>query len=146
MANLPLPADERPPPADRLVQPRVHGQRAAAGRQGLGPGPALVDVRTDRHELSLPPKLGYGEIKGFTLYATRMVLSGGGEELVELVPRDSAAAVTDYLAKRLPLARHSPADQGTARAFFGRDRARSATVDAGKHDRDGVTLPRGIFA
>ncbi len=47
-------------------------------------GPALVEVRTARHELSLPPKLSYGELKGFTLYATRTVLSGGGEELVEL--------------------------------------------------------------
>ena len=47
-------------------------------------GPALVDVRTERSELALPPKLTYGEIKGFTLYATRTVLSGGGEELVEL--------------------------------------------------------------
>src|SRR5580698_7421512 len=47
-------------------------------------GPALVDVQTARYELSLPPKLTYGEIKGFTLYATRTILSGGGEELVEL--------------------------------------------------------------
>jgi thiamine pyrophosphate-dependent acetolactate synthase large subunit-like protein len=47
-------------------------------------GPALVDVRTARQELSLPPNLTYGQIKGFTLWATRTVLSGGGEELVEL--------------------------------------------------------------
>jgi pyruvate dehydrogenase (quinone) len=47
-------------------------------------GPALVDVRTDRYELALPPKLSYGEIKGFTLYATRTILSGGGSELVDL--------------------------------------------------------------
>jgi len=47
-------------------------------------GPALVEVRTARYELSLPPKLTYGEIKGFTLYATRTILSGGGEELIEL--------------------------------------------------------------
>ena len=47
-------------------------------------GPALVDVRTARHELSLPPKLTYGEIKGFTLYATRTILSGQGTELIEL--------------------------------------------------------------
>jgi pyruvate dehydrogenase (quinone) len=47
-------------------------------------GPALVDVRTARQELSLPPKLTYGQIKGFTLYATRTVLSGEGSELVEL--------------------------------------------------------------
>jgi pyruvate dehydrogenase (quinone) len=47
-------------------------------------GPALVEVRSARHELSLPPKLTYGELKGFTLYATRTVLSGGGTELIDL--------------------------------------------------------------
>jgi len=47
-------------------------------------GPALVDVHTDRHELSLPPKLALGQIKGFSLYATRTILSGRGAELVEL--------------------------------------------------------------
>ncbi len=47
-------------------------------------GPALVDVRTARQELALPPKLAYGQLKGFTLFATRTILSGGGEELLEL--------------------------------------------------------------
>ena len=47
-------------------------------------GPALVDVRTARQELALPPKLAYGQIKGFTLYATRTILSGEGSELIEL--------------------------------------------------------------
>ena len=54
--------------------------RAAFGHDG----PALVDVHTDRYELSLPPKLTFGEIKGFTLYATRTILSGEGRELLEL--------------------------------------------------------------
>jgi pyruvate dehydrogenase (quinone) len=47
-------------------------------------GPALVEVHTARQELSLPPKLTYGQIKGFTLYATRTILSGEGGELIEL--------------------------------------------------------------
>jgi pyruvate dehydrogenase (quinone) len=47
-------------------------------------GGALVDVRSDRYELSLPPKISYGELKGFTLYATRTILAGDGKELVEL--------------------------------------------------------------
>jgi pyruvate dehydrogenase (quinone) len=47
-------------------------------------GPALVDVRTARSELSLPPKLTYGQVKGFTLYATRTILSGDAAELIEL--------------------------------------------------------------
>jgi pyruvate dehydrogenase (quinone) len=42
------------------------------------------DVRSDRYELSLPPKISYGELKGFTLYATRTILSGEGKELAEL--------------------------------------------------------------
>jgi pyruvate dehydrogenase (quinone) len=61
------------------------GELEGALRQAFGhDGPALVEVRTARHELSLPPKLTYGQIKGFTLYATRTILSGGGSELVEL--------------------------------------------------------------
>jgi pyruvate dehydrogenase (quinone) len=47
-------------------------------------GPALVDVRTARHELSVPPKVTHDQIKGFSLYATRTILSGEGSELIEL--------------------------------------------------------------
>jgi pyruvate dehydrogenase (quinone) len=47
-------------------------------------GPALVDVRTARQELSMPPKITLEQIKGFTLYATRTILSGGADEIVEL--------------------------------------------------------------
>jgi len=61
------------------------GELEGALREALGhDGPALVDVCTQRYELSLPPKLTYGEIKGFTLYATRTILSGEGTEIVEL--------------------------------------------------------------
>jgi pyruvate dehydrogenase (quinone) len=47
-------------------------------------GPALVDVVTARQELSLPPKVTLEQIKGFSLFATRTILSGEGSELVEL--------------------------------------------------------------
>jgi pyruvate dehydrogenase (quinone) len=47
-------------------------------------GPALVDARTKREELSMPPKITYGQLKGFTLYATRTILSGAGDQIVEL--------------------------------------------------------------
>ncbi len=47
-------------------------------------GPAVVDVLTARQELSMPPKLEFEQIKGFTLYATRTILSGRGDEIVEL--------------------------------------------------------------
>lgn len=47
-------------------------------------GPALVDVSTARQELALPPKITYGQLAGFTPYATRTIVSGGGAELIEL--------------------------------------------------------------
>jgi pyruvate dehydrogenase (quinone) len=47
-------------------------------------GCALVDVVSARQELSLPPTITLEQIKGFTLYATRSVLSGRGDELIDL--------------------------------------------------------------
>jgi pyruvate dehydrogenase (quinone) len=69
-----------PASADRRRAELEDALRAAFSHDGA----ALVGVRTTRHGLSLPPKLTYGEVKGFTLYATRTVLSGEGKELVEL--------------------------------------------------------------
>jgi pyruvate dehydrogenase (quinone) len=47
-------------------------------------GPALVDVVTDPMELVLPPKIKAAQVKGFSLYATRAVMNGRGDELLEL--------------------------------------------------------------
>lgn len=47
-------------------------------------GPALLDVVTARQELSIPPTITAAQAKGFTLYALRTILSGRGEELVDL--------------------------------------------------------------
>ena len=47
-------------------------------------GPALVDVVTARQELSIPPTITAAQAKGFTLYAVRTLLSGRGDELVDL--------------------------------------------------------------
>ena len=47
-------------------------------------GPALVEVMTDRQELSMPPSISVEQMKGFTLYALRSVLSGRGDEVLDL--------------------------------------------------------------
>ena len=47
-------------------------------------GPALLDVITERHELSMPPAITAEQVKGFTLYAIRTVMSGRGDELIDL--------------------------------------------------------------
>jgi pyruvate dehydrogenase (quinone) len=47
-------------------------------------GPALVDVVTARQELSIPPAITAEQVKGFTLYAMRTIMSGRGDELMNL--------------------------------------------------------------
>src|SRR5690606_35576411 len=47
-------------------------------------GPAILDVRTERQELSIPPAISAEQAKGFALFAIRTVLSGRGSELIDL--------------------------------------------------------------
>ncbi len=58
--------------------------RDALERAFAHPGPALVDVVTDRFELPMPPKTTFEQAKGFGIYALKAVLSGRGRDLVEL--------------------------------------------------------------
>ncbi len=48
------------------------------------PGPAFVDVVTERQELTIPPSVKLDQAKGFALYALRTLLSGRGDELLDL--------------------------------------------------------------
>ncbi|MCR2764243.1 ubiquinone-dependent pyruvate dehydrogenase [Microbacterium sp. zg.B48] len=47
-------------------------------------GPALLDVVTERQELSMPPAIEAAQVRGFALYAIRTVMSGRGDELLDL--------------------------------------------------------------
>lgn len=49
------------------------------------PGPVLVDVVTAKQELGIPPKIKLAQAKGFSLYMLRTVLSGRGDEVMELI-------------------------------------------------------------
>jgi pyruvate dehydrogenase (quinone) len=70
----------------------IHGQRVEKPDDLEGAlraafdhdGPALVDVVTAQQELSIPPAITAQQVKGFTLYAIRTILSGRGDELVDL--------------------------------------------------------------
>jgi pyruvate dehydrogenase (quinone) len=48
-------------------------------------GPALVDVVVNRMELSMPPTIKLEQAVGFNLWALKAVMSGRGNELVDLV-------------------------------------------------------------
>lgn len=47
-------------------------------------GPVLLDVVTDRQELSMPPTIKLEQAKGFALFAIKTVMSGRGDELLDL--------------------------------------------------------------
>jgi pyruvate dehydrogenase (quinone) len=57
-----------------------------AVRQWLAePGPALLDVVTDRFELVMPPKVEAKQVLGTALYSAKAVLAGRGGDVYELV-------------------------------------------------------------
>ncbi len=47
-------------------------------------GPALVEVIVSRQELSMPPMITLEQAKGFSLFMMRAVLSGRGDEIIDL--------------------------------------------------------------
>ncbi len=47
-------------------------------------GPALVEVLVSRQELSMPPTITAEQVKGFSLFTLKAVLSGRGGEIVDL--------------------------------------------------------------
>ena len=47
-------------------------------------GPALLEVPISRQELSMPPNITVEQAKGFGLFALKAVLSGRGDELLDL--------------------------------------------------------------
>ena len=57
------------------------------------PGPALVDVVTNRAELALPPKVTLKEVAGFSLWASKAVLDGRGTELIDLARTNPISAL-----------------------------------------------------
>jgi pyruvate dehydrogenase (quinone) len=47
-------------------------------------GPVLVDVVVNRTELAMPPSITVEMAKGFTLYMVKAILSGRGDEVIDL--------------------------------------------------------------
>jgi pyruvate dehydrogenase (quinone) len=47
-------------------------------------GPALVEAVVHRQELSMPPSISPAQALGFSLYLIRVVLSGRGDEIIDL--------------------------------------------------------------
>lgn len=47
-------------------------------------GPVLVDVKVAKEELVMPPQIKLDQAKGFSLYMLRAIISGRGDEVIEL--------------------------------------------------------------
>jgi pyruvate dehydrogenase (quinone) len=63
--------------------------RPGGGEAGLGdafahPGAALVELVTDPNALSIPPHITAGQVKGFALAASKIVLTGGVGEMLAI--------------------------------------------------------------
>jgi pyruvate dehydrogenase (quinone) len=67
----------------------LHVERASELREAMQrflahDGPALLDVAVQRQELSMPPTITVEQAKGFGLYLLHAVLSGRGDEVLDL--------------------------------------------------------------
>jgi pyruvate dehydrogenase (quinone) len=49
------------------------------------PGPALLDVVTNKQELAAPPVITAQQVTGFGLWGLRAVLNGRGDEIIDLI-------------------------------------------------------------
>jgi pyruvate dehydrogenase (quinone) len=58
--------------------------RPALARAFQHDGPALVEIPVSRQELSMPPTITLEQMKGFSLFALRAVLSGRANEIIDL--------------------------------------------------------------
>ena len=47
-------------------------------------GPALLDVVTAKQELAMPPTITAEQVKGFSLYVIRAIMSGRGDAILDL--------------------------------------------------------------
>jgi pyruvate dehydrogenase (quinone) len=47
-------------------------------------GPVLIDAVVNRTELAMPPSITLEMAKGFTLYMLKAVISGRGDEIIDL--------------------------------------------------------------
>lgn len=47
-------------------------------------GPVIVDAVVNRTELAMPPSISVEMAKGFSLYMVKAILSGRGEDVIDL--------------------------------------------------------------
>ncbi|WP_349700552.1 ubiquinone-dependent pyruvate dehydrogenase [Acidisarcina polymorpha] len=64
-------------------------------------GPALVEVLVNRQELSIPPTITSAQAKGFSLYMMRAVLSGRGDEVLDLASPNTLKELIEVAKENL---------------------------------------------
>jgi pyruvate dehydrogenase (quinone) len=66
-------------------EPKTPDQVRAMIAQALEhDGPALLEVIVSRQELSMPPTITLEQMTGFSLFMLKAVLSGRGDEIIDL--------------------------------------------------------------
>ncbi|MCI3155800.1 hypothetical protein ELQ39_29420 [Streptomyces sp. GB4-14] len=121
------PCRSTPAPLSRAPsRPRRQAGQAVPAAAGA-PGRSRLHGRRPRR-LSLPPHLTYDPVRGYSLFATRTELSGGGDELLE-------PARTNL--HELPLLRRGVLMRRASRPPGGGRRGRPCTGRAGRRPRAG---------
>ena len=59
-------------------------------------GASIIEVMTVRQELSIPPKISYDQARGFTLWATRSIFSGHGDDVIEVAKSNVRELALEY--------------------------------------------------
>ena len=77
------------PDVDSLLTPPVLSELQTEVDEALQrafsiDGPVLVDVVVAKEELAIPPQIKLEQAKGFSLYMLRAIISGRGDEVIEL--------------------------------------------------------------
>ena len=65
------------------------------------PGPVLVDAVVNKHELSIPPTISLDQATGFNLYAVKAIISGRGDEILDMAKTNLRQVLTSLLPGHL---------------------------------------------
>ena len=77
------------------VEHPSHLDAGCLGTTSAHLGPALADVMTACQDFTIPPEISVGQASGFTLWTTRSVLSGQGDEVLQIAGTNLRELVLD---------------------------------------------------
>ena len=82
-------------------------------------GPALLEVRVSRQELAMPPTISLEQMTGFSLFMLKAVLSGRGDELIDLAKINLHRSSAESSQRALSAPHFAPITRDEERRIIG---------------------------